>query len=284
MKLLHNVPAVTKAIILAAMMSACQNEKDGVVAPANSLEQPTDANAKTITKLLIKDGGTKLTYSGIRNLLTKELNDAEWLREYSYVDNKIVCALSKGSAKINNYATYTLNAKGLCEQSAITQYSSQTVIYKYNEMNRLSLAYNKATPNLRQEYKYELDADGQGESLRSITFYDKYDVKLKVIEFKYMDGTNGSWSTNDLYPVNPDHLAEATSKYLPMFGKFSRYLVKQKLEKVYYVPNGVPAETEFNYSYNSDAGAAGVKTIKTTDYFGKLLSTVERQYLMPMVQ
>lgn len=283
MKLLHNAPAITKALILAGFMSACQNEKDAIVSPATSHEQASDANAKTVTKLLIKDGGTKLTYSGVRNLLTKELNDADWLRQYTYADNKISYSLAKNNSIINNYATYLLNAKGQCVQSSITQYSAQTTIYVYNEMNQLSLAYNKTYPKQRQVFAYEPDLDGQGVSLRSVTFFDKDDVKLKEIEFEYMDGSNGVWSTIDLYPVNPEPLAEATSKYLPIFGKFSRYLVKQKIEKIYYVPNGVPGEKEYNYSYNSNAASVGVTTVKITDKWGKVLSNIERQYLMPMV-
>src|SRR5690349_4369405 len=87
MKLLHNAPAITKAIVLAAIMSACQNEKDAVVSPDNSVEQASDANAKTITKLLTKDGDVSLSYSGVRNQFAKEFLDKKYIREYGYSDN-----------------------------------------------------------------------------------------------------------------------------------------------------------------------------------------------------
>jgi hypothetical protein len=287
MKLLHTAPAITKAIVLAAMMSACQNEKDAIVSPAGSLEQVTDANAKTITKLLVKDGDASLSYSGARNLFKKEFLDKKYSREYLYGDNKIIGTYTNlaNYNKIQSYDVYTLNSKGLCEESAIQPTLQNTTVYVYNEMNQLTLAYNKTHNKQRQEYQYEIDPDGQGTSLYSVTFYDKNDVVLKEIFFKYMDGSNGGYSVQDWYPVNPDHLAQSANKYLPIFGKFSRYLLKQKIEKTYYVPNGVPGEKEFNYSYTFSAdGSSAIKSITTKDGWGKVLSNVERTYLTPMVQ
>lgn len=284
MKLLHNAPAITKAIILAGLMSACQNEKDAVVSPVTSHEQTTDANAKTVVKLLVKDGGTKLSYSGVRNVLSKELVENQYSREYQYGNNKITGSYTnlKQYQKINAYDTYTLNAKGLCVESAIQPTNTNTTVYVYNEMNQLISAYNKTHTKQRQDYQYEIDPDGQGSSLYSVTFYDKNDVVLKEIFFNYKDGTDGGYASLDWYPVNPDHLAQATNKYLPMFGKFSRYLLKQKIEKIYYAPNSVPAEKTYNYSYTESLdGSGAIKTIKTTDYWGKILSNIERKYSTP---
>ena len=285
MKLLHNAPAVTKAIVLAAMMSACQNEKDAIVSPAGSLEQVTDENAKTITKLLVKDGDASISYSGVRNLFKKEFVDKKYSREYLYGDNKIFGTYTNlaNYNKIQSYDVYTLNSKGLCEESAIQPTIQNTTKYVYNEMNQLILAYNKTHNKQRQEYHYEIDPDGQGESLYSVTFYDKNDVVLKEILFKYMDGTDGGYTLQDWYPVNPDHLAQSANKYLPIFGKFSKYLVKQKIEKTYYVPNGYPGEKEFNYNYTlSGDGSATIKSITTKDAWGKVLSNIERKYTTPI--
>ena len=281
MKLLHNAPAVTKAMIIAAMMSACQNEKDAVVSPVSAHEQAADANAKTVvSRLLINDGGVSLGYSGVRNAFSKETVSQKYSREYQYFNNKIIGSYTnlKQYNKIDAYDTYTLNAKGLCVESAIKPTLEFTTIYVYNEMNQLILAYNKAKPNQRQEYQYEVDPDGQGASLYSVSSYDKNGVLLKETFFKYIDGTDGGYASIDWYPVNPDVLAQSTNKYLPIFGKFSRYLVKQTIDKIYYVPNGVPAEKVYNHSYTQYSEFAGVKTITTKDQWGKTLSTVERKY------
>ncbi|MCF2503441.1 hypothetical protein L0663_08650 [Dyadobacter sp. CY107] len=285
MKLLHNAPAITKALILAGFVSACQNEKDAIVSPATSHEQASDANAKTVvTKLLVKDGDANLSYSGVRNVFTKEVVNSKYSKEYAYSGNKIIGTYTNlaNYNKINSYDTYTLNAKGLCVESAIMPTLEFTTVYVYNEMNQLLLAYNKNKPNQRQEYQYEMDPDGQGSSLYSVTFYDKNDVLLKELHFKYVDGTDGGYSSFDWFPVNPEHLAQATNKYLPIFGKFSRFLLKQTIEKTYYIPNGVPAEKVYNYTYalNND-GSSAIKSITTKDSWGKTISLIERKYTTP---
>ncbi|MCE7069409.1 MULTISPECIES: hypothetical protein [unclassified Dyadobacter] len=294
MKLLHNAPAITKAIVLAAMMSACQNEKDAVVSPATSVEQEKDANAKTAITYLIKDGGTKLTYSGIRNQLVKELDGAGWLKEYTYSGNNITCALkTNGITVYKNFITYTLNAKGQCVESVHTatdKVIGGTYIYVYNELNQLTLVYHKSLPKLRQVFEYEQDADNslQGKSLSKITFYDQYDKKEKEIIFKHANGkfVAQSNSSGNVYetsleanPLNPVGLAEANSAYLPIFGKFSRYVLKQTVHKAF-VGQIIYPYPVFNYNLSAKSLGGEITTYDfiTKDDFGKILSKVERKY------
>lgn len=294
MKLLHNAPAITKMIVLAAMMSACQNEKDAVISPATSVEQEKDANAKTAITYLIKDGGTKLTYSGIRNQLVKELDGAGWLKEYTYSGNKIICALKKNGVTINkNFIIYTLNAKGQCVESvhaATEKVIGGTYIYVYNEVNQLTLVYHKSLPKLRQVFEYEQDADNslQGKSLSKITFYDQYDKKEKEIIFKHANGkfVVQSNSSGNVYetsleanPLNPVGLAEANSAYLPIFGKFSRYVLKQTVHKGF-VGQIIYPYPVFNYYLSAKSLGGEITTYDfiTKDDFGKILSKVERKY------
>ncbi|SKB61202.1 hypothetical protein [Dyadobacter psychrophilus] len=294
MKLLQSAHAITKAMILAGLMSACQNEKDAIVAPTSSLEQATDANAKIAVKYLIKDGGTKLTYSGIRNFLVKELDGAGYLKEYTYDGNKITCDLKKNGITINkNFITYTLNAKGQCVQSVHTatdKVIAGTYVYVYNEFNQLSLVYHKTLPKLRQVFEYEQDADNslQGKSLSKITFYDQYDVKEKEIIFKHANGKfvtqyhpNGNIyeTANEDNPLNPTGLAEANSKYLPIFGRFSRFALRQTVHKGFTGQVIYPYPI-FNYSLTAKTLGEEISTYDfiTKNDFGQVLSKVERKY------
>ena len=294
MKLLHNAPAITKAIVLAAIMSACQNEKDAIVSPATSVEQETDANAKTAVKYLIKDGGTKLTYFGIRNQLVKELDGAGWLKEYTYSGNKIICDLKKNGVTINkNFITYTLNAKGQCIESVHTatdKVIGGSYIHVYNELNQLTLVYHKSLPKLRQVFEYEQDADNslQGKSLSKITFYDQYDKKEKEIIFKHANGkfvtqnnSNGNVyeTTLEDNPLNPVGFAEANSKYLPIFGKFSRFVLRQTVHKAF-VGNIIYPYPVFNYNLSAKSLGGEITTYDfiTKDDLGKILSQIERKY------
>ncbi|MCE7067971.1 hypothetical protein [Dyadobacter sp. CY326] len=294
MKLLHNAPAITKAIVLAAMMSACQNEKDAIVSPDHSLEQVTDSNAKTAVKYLIKDGGTKLTYSGVRNQLVKELDGFGYLKEYTYSGNQIICDLKKNGVTINkNFITYTLNAKGQCVQSVHTatdKVIAGTYIYVYNELNQLTLVYHKTLPKLRQVLEYEQDGDNslQGKSLSKITFYDQYDEKEKEIIFKHANGkfvvqsnANGNVYETALEsnPLNPVGIAEANSKYLPIFGKFSRYVLRQTIHKNFTGQIIYPYPV-FNYSLTAKTLGEEISTYDfiTKDDFGQVVSKVERKY------
>lgn len=287
MKLLHTAPAITKAIVLAAMMSACRNEKDAIVSPEGSLEQVTDANAKTAVKYLIKDGGTKLTYSGIRNLLTKELDGSGFLKEYTYTGNKITCDLKKNGVTINkDFITYTLNTKGQCVQSVHTatdKVIGGTYIYVYNELNQLTSIYHKTLPKLRQVFEYEEDADHDQASLSKITFYDQYDKKEKEILFQYANGYTNANNQKEFImetnPLTPTGLAEATSKYLPIFGKFSRYALKQTVHKAFQGQIIYPYPV-FNYSSIAKNLGGEITTYEfiTKDDLGKVLSKVERKY------
>lgn len=290
MKLLHNVPAITKAVILAGLMSACQNEKDAIVSPSNSLEQVSDANAKTAVQYLMKDGATKLTYSGIRNLLTKETDGNGWTKEYSYSGNKISCDLKKnGVVILKSFVTYTLNSKGQCVESKYTagdQAIWGTYIYVYNELNQLTLVYHKDLPKLRQVFEYEQDADNnlQGKSLKKISFYDQYDVKTKEIVFQYANGytneNNQKVFSLESNPQNPLGFSDATSKYLPIFGRFSKYELKKSIHKTL-SPQIVYPFPSFNYhSYLTGSATGDVTTyaVETKNDSGKLLSKIERKY------
>ncbi|MCF2491205.1 hypothetical protein [Dyadobacter sp. CY347] len=279
MKLLQNVPTVAKAIIIAGMLGACQNEKDAIVSPgAEQAQNADDKNAKILAdSKLISEGSRKLSYSGPRSLLAKEM-----LESHNYYIDYIYSAQSIQSNKYEistnkkvTTITYTLDANGLCKESSVGNNFSGTTLFKYNENQQLVMAFNKFEPNERQEFKYSAEPAGQARLL-SVSFYDKQNYKTKELTYSY------AGTIPDLYPLNPDFLASGTGKYLPIFGKFSPYLIKMVTETqhTYHPHKEITSGEIYDYTFHPEGR---VKTIKVTNLkTGNFHFLPERKYASAM--
>jgi hypothetical protein len=279
MKLIQNAPNIAKALILTGMLGACQNEKVAVVNPLAEQNQRHDFQNFKISaeSKLIKDASRVLAYSGPRNLLTKEtLESYNYYIEYAYNGQSISGTRYQISTKNQvEKNVYTLNANGLCIESIVGNNFKVTTVYEYNENQQLIKAYNKSEPNERLEFDYSDETNGQA-MLLSVTFYDKANLKIKELSYSY------AGLTPDIYPVNPEYLAAGTTKYLPIFGRFSPYLVKMVTEKEFtYHPFKEYASARL-YAYTQYADGK-VKSIKATDVkSGNTYSSTERQYSSAM--
>lgn len=279
MKILQNLPTLTKAIIIAGMLGACQNEKDAVLSPnVEKASSNSFDNAKTAAdSKLISEGSRKLSYSGPRSLLAKET-----LETHNYYIDYIYSAQSIQSNKYEmstnkkvNTNTYTLDANGLCKESSVGNNFSGTTLFKYNENQQLIIASNKFEPNERQEFKYSAEPAGKA-TLLSVSFYDEQNYKTKELTYSY------AGTIPDLYPLNPDFLASGTGKYLPIFGKFSPYLIKMVTETqhTYHPHKEITSGEIYDYTFYADGR---VKTIKATNLkTGNSHFLPERKYASAM--
>jgi hypothetical protein len=271
MKLLRNVTAATKAILLAGLLGACQNENENALTPQAPATVP-DQNARTAvaTGALIKDGNTDLTYNSQNQALLSKESCPSFYYQFTYAPQLITATRLQYGTPSTEYK-YTLDASGRCVQSV----TDKTYIYEYNVSGQLTKCYNKDKPNERREFTYITDADGWKKSLSIVKFYDEWGAKTKQITFSY-----GATGVPDKCPLNPDVLPAGVSKYLPIFGNFNTNLVKGLIEKKY-SPNGqIASSCTFIYSYTLDyAGKAKNITVKKVN--GTLVSSTDRKYFMP---
>jgi len=278
MNLFQSTSAITKAIIVAGMLGACQTENAVVSPVTEQAERANFQNAKiSADSKLISDGSRKLSYSGPRNLLTKEtLESYNYFIDYAYTEQTIQSTKYEMSTKKKVATnTYTLNSNGLCIESSVGNNFSGTTVFKYNENQQLILAYNKFEPNDRQEFKYSAEPEGKARLL-SVSFYNKENYKIKELTYSY------AGATPDLYPLNPDYLASGTGKYLPIFGKFSPYLVKMVTETKHTYHPHKEFTTGETYEYTLYADGR-VKSAKATDVkTGNSHFLPERKYASAM--
>ncbi|WP_342088574.1 hypothetical protein [Dyadobacter sp. OTU695] len=274
MKLFRNTPFFIQSILVAGMLSACQNENNMPVAPQVP-SAPSDQNARTsvATGALIKDGNTDLAYSSqYQTLLSKETH-ANCYYEFTYAPQLIT---AKGY-KYGNPSTeckYILDPYGRCVQSATYW---ETYIYEYNASGQLTGFYNKNQPNERRELSYAADANGWKKSLSQVTFYNESGVKTKELKFSY--GT-AAGLIPDKHPLTPDILPAEVSKYLPIFGNFNTNLVKVLIEDKYLANGQKASSNTYMYSYTFDyAGRVNNITMKKTN--GTLVSSTDRKYFVP---
>lgn len=273
MKLLRSTPIVVKAILLAGLLSACQNEQDNALVPkgTTSDQEISDQNARTAVAVgsLVKDGTTALAYNN-QNLLRKETYPGFYY-ELTYAPQLITATrFQYGMPSTEN--KYTLDANGRCVQSV----TDKTFIYEYNASGQLSICYNKNQPNERREFSYTVDAGGWKKSLGKVTFYDAQGAKTKEVKFSY--GATGL--VPDKCPLNPDVLPAGISRYLPVFGTFNTNLVKSVIQDTFQ-PNGqLATSTTHLYSYTlNPAGKATNVTVKKVN--GSLVSSTDRSYFVP---
>lgn len=275
MKLLRNVKEIGKAIAVAGLLAACQNENGGLVKPTGDVGAPvTEKNAKLAADaLLIEDGLKTLVYSTQgRPVLWKEVNAGGAYWEYSYTPS-LITATENNPNSMGKVHTYKLNSLGQCVETT----TDKTYIYEYNVYGKLIKCYNKFQPNERREFTYKVDAGGTSQTLDKVTFFDGNGVKTKELTYNYTAGG----IIQDLAPLNPDCLPAGVTKYLPIFGSFSTKLVRLITEDTFLL-NGAKMSTKgyiFNYDLNPDGR---VKTVHRKDANEGFLSDINRKYAYPL--
>lgn len=271
MKLFRSTPIAVKAVLLAGMLTACQNEHDSIPAPQAPDQSASDPNARTAVAVgvLVKDGNTELSYKG-QNLLQKE-STGSFYNEFAYAPQLITATRIQYGAP-STELKYTLDASGRCVQTV----SDKTYIYVYNANGQLVSCYNKDNTNERRDFSYATDIGGWKKSLSMVTFYDTQGAKTKELKFSY--GATGFIA--DKSPVNPDALPAGVSKYLPIFGTFATNLVKTLVEDKY-LPNGqFGSRSTYHYDYTLDyAGKPTNITVKKAN--STSVSSTTRKYFVP---
>ena len=274
MKLLRSFPISIKGILIAGMLSSCQNENDTVPAPQVSTNV-SDQNARTTQAagLLIKDGAVSLSYLSNQgtSVLAKEIYATAYY-EFIYAPQLITAKGYKYGNPSTEYK-YTLDASGRCVQ-LVTNW--ETYIFEYNTNGQLIGWYNKNKPKERRAFAYATDINGWKKSLSMITFYDEAGTKTKEVYLSY--GTTEALP--DKCPLNPDALPPGASRYLPIFGNFNTNLVKMLTEDKYLLNGQKLSSTKYQYDYTLNySGKATNVTVKKVN--GTLVSSTDRKYSAP---
>lgn len=250
MKLLQNVPAITKAIIVAGMLGACQNEKDAIVSPV--VEQSNEANQKAnvayFYKRLVSDGSTTLKYSGPYKQISYEsyLGTNEHIN-YDYANANVIYARKYNSTNgtIIETSAYKLNSEGKCiESHHVKNGTTQVYIYKYTPEGRLERFYRESNPNDRQEFSYINNGSGNF-NLNTIKYYDSKGQLFKQAQYFYYK------NEEDASKLNPASIAIGRGKYLPIFGNFNFDAVKQ-INETNYTDQAASSTVNREYSYTWD--------------------------------
>ncbi|WP_342088571.1 hypothetical protein [Dyadobacter sp. OTU695] len=277
MKQLTATGNLLKGLVLAALLTGCQNDD---VVTHNSQTDATahDRNAKTIfTPQLLKEGANELEYYGDYDLnrgkLKKLTNVPEGAyTEYQYNGQTIVAQRRHISTNALVYqVTYQLDASGRCIESLSSE-TNKPLKYEYGQLGRLVKVYNKNNPNERMEFQY---AQSNAPLLNQINFFDQGNTPTKEVTYNY--SVQGGGQLENKYPTNPDALG-ITSKYLPLFGVFHSNL--PTLEGIKSLPwNGAPFPgNNFAYSFNSNGYA---KTITANSTMTNSSVTTSRTYSSP---
>ncbi|MCF2516360.1 hypothetical protein [Dyadobacter sp. CY351] len=275
MKILQNLPTLTKAIIIAGMLGACQNEKDAVVTPAAEDAQNADnPNAKLTPTFkvnrLLSDGNATLLYSGPLRRTYKYIDaGANEHTQYGYANANQIGATKYNtlSGAVLETSVYKLDANGKCTESHHKKTGASVTevhIYEYNSDGRVKKSYKLNNPNEFQEFIYG-SVNGKI-NLQSIKYYNgssKY--KEQTFVYYYME--------EDKAKINPACIAIGRGKYLPIFGQFNEHLVKE-IKESSFTNQGISSSTvyrEFSYSWNED-----IETVKEKNNLG-VIST-KRKY------
>ncbi|ACT95720.1 hypothetical protein Dfer_4519 [Dyadobacter fermentans DSM 18053] len=262
-----------KGILLAGLLSACQNENDIKLAP----QAPTgesDQNARTALAVgkLIKDGQVDLSYQG-SGVLSQETYPNVY---YQFTYNpQLITAKRYVNGSPTEYK-YTLDMNGRCIETV----TDKTYIYEYDVYGQLTRLYNKNQPNEQTVFTYNtVNATNSDRSLATATFYNAQNVKTKALTFGY----GGNMAIPDKHPLNPDVLPAGVSKYLPIFGKFSSNLVQSIYEYKYLLNGQQESITQYTYSYKLNyAGKATNIIVKKYSSQGYVpVSSTDRKYFTP---
>jgi len=277
MKQLTVTGNLLKGLVLAALLTGCQNDEVITQNPQSGVTTH-DRNAKTIfTPQLLKEGANELEYFGDYDLnrgkLKKLTNVPEGAyTEYQYNGQTILAQRRKISTNALVYqVTYQLDVSGRCIESLSTE-TNKPLKYEYGQLGRLIKVYNKNIPNERMEFQY---AQNYLPLLNQINFFDQGNNPTKEITYNYT--VPGGNQMENKYPTNPDALG-ITSKYLPIFGTFHSNL--PTMESLKNLPwNGGPFPgNSLTYIFNSGGYA---KTLTATSNMTNMSITTSRTYSSP---
>jgi hypothetical protein len=124
MKLLQNLPAIAKTIVVAGMLGACQNEQEAIVHPITERSEQADQNAKLnptfkVNRLLSDDNVT-LSYTGpLRLLYLQTNNGTNEYTSYNYANSNQIVGIKRNvtTQAIIETSVYVINASGKCDES-----------------------------------------------------------------------------------------------------------------------------------------------------------------------
>ncbi|SDH14852.1 YD repeat-containing protein [Dyadobacter soli] len=264
MKKLQLAGNLLKALMLAGVMTACQNQD--AVAPLESTTPLMEQAAKTNAELkLVKDGTTNLQYIKQGRLTGKlsKVSETAFYTQYSYDDSTgDLWITSKRYNKSSNVLVQEIKYKivnGRCVTS-INQTTNWTSEYKYNEMGRLD-EVNLSSGALTQKHTFTYDnvANSIGKERLKEIIKSSPIGPYQQINFFYT--LEGSAEKLDNYPLNSEHLG--FDKYLPYFGKFSDVLIQQVQITPLPFTNQAKPYYKHYYTINSDGYLIG----RNIEYF-----------------
>ncbi|WP_157504603.1 hypothetical protein [Dyadobacter beijingensis] len=272
MKKLHIAGNLLKGLLLAGMLTGCQN--DDVLNP--QLQESAFANeagAKVNAELkLTKDGVTSLQYikSGRFTGWISKVSETNYYTQYYYVDGggNNFSVTSKRYQKSNNGLVEELQyniVNGKC-LSSIDKTSNINYEYNYSEVGRLN--WIKSTANgssSKRIFTYDYISATGVERLNILTFASNVTaanpngITYKTIDYNYYK--SGVGNIPDKYHLNPQF--SELDRYLPIFGKFSDALITDLTAKLASDPSSLIPFYRFTYTLNSD----GYPTFRTIEYF-----------------
>ncbi|SEJ31121.1 hypothetical protein SAMN05216327_108205 [Dyadobacter sp. SG02] len=254
-----------RSMLLAGLLSACQNDESIAPSQSSSVEL-TDQNAKLIANPnLVKDGDKTLEYVNWGRYAGKlsKVSDTKYFTEYSYNDNNGSTDLwitsrrydKASNALINEHKFQISNGKCIASDDVTNQINYS---YIYNAANRLTEI--KAIPQNAPVYKIVFDhayySATKEYRLRTITFHESTGLVSEITIGYTLPG--GALIT-DKYPLNPDI---GLDRYLHIYGNFSNYLAQQISVAQLNASNQPITFTKLTYSTNSD----GYVTTRVTEY------------------
>jgi hypothetical protein len=280
MKRLHIAGNLSKSLLLAGLLTACNSEQ--MVSPnetANITADDKNAKVAAFIPRLLKDGSRELEYYDAYNANRDKLwkvkdSPAGEYTEYLYNGQTITAQRKKISTNNLVYqVTYQLDANGRCVESSSTE-TNKTLKYEYGQLGRLMKVYEKNNPNERMELGY---LPGVATQLKTIYFFDKLNTKTREITFNYNIQGGGGSPMENKYPTNPVAL-DKTAEYLNIFGLFHTNLVTFEFDQ-YLQMNGTPMYSkQFSYIFNASGYA---KTILAD--VGNVVETKSRTYTVPKI-
>ncbi|MCF0052962.1 hypothetical protein LXM25_23035 [Dyadobacter sp. LJ53] len=275
MKLLQNLPTLTKAMIVAGMLGACQNEKEAALSPIVEKGQNADyQNAKLSPSYkvnrLLSEGSNVFQYTGPYRRIFRQINEAtKEYTEFNYTNANQISSIKYNSStqEILEKSVYVLNSEGKCTQSHHKKNGAsdtEVYIYEYNSDGRVKKSYKESYPKDYQVFVYGT-VNGKI-NLQSIQYYTG-PTKYKEQTFSYY------YMQEDKAKINPACIALGRGKYLPIFGNFNEHLVKD-IKESSFTNQGISSSTisrEFTYSWNEQ-----IETVTEKNNLG-VLST-KRKY------
>lgn len=244
-----------EGLVLAALLSGCQN--DSLVHPPGiTSTENNNQNAKTAADVfLVKDGENSLQYLKFGKFSGKlwKVHGPYAYTEYTYDDSSgdlwiTSKKYAKSNNKLSNHKTYHI-VNGRCVESKDLTYKF-AFDYKYNAQGLLvEIKRYFGSHILTQQFSYKAILPN-GQRLDKITHIGE---SGPFMEYKF------SYSAlQDKYFLNPYHTQ--LDKYLGIFGTFSDKLVQNVITDYL---DGTASSDNYTYTLNGD----GYVTTRTDTYY-----------------